>query len=192
MTLRPTPTSTTPATPAACSGIGCAGLCTDEGLAAAYAEHRSRLVARARRVLGDPHLAEDAVQEAFTRAWRACHTFEEGGPPLVSWLLTITANVAVDLARARARRPPVLRGEQPAVVPAEAAEIDNVSLRDQLGAALGRLSPDHRAAVVELVLRDRPPAEVASDLRVNPVTLRTRLHYALRRLQTQLVLDEAA
>src|SRR3954454_1356053 len=52
-----------------CTGLGCAGLCREEGLAAAYAEHAPRLAARARRVVGDPHLADDAVQEAFIRAW---------------------------------------------------------------------------------------------------------------------------
>src|SRR5256884_3731989 len=48
----------------------CAGLCTEQGLAAAHAAYHARLLARARRIVVDPDLAEDVVQEAFLRAWR--------------------------------------------------------------------------------------------------------------------------
>jgi RNA polymerase sigma-70 factor, ECF subfamily len=187
-------TLTTPDRPG-CDGTGltCAGLCREEGLAAAYAEHGPRLTARALRIVGDPHLADDAVQEAFIRAWRACGTFQPGGAPLISWLLRITANVAVDLARSRSRRPPLLGASTTTEHPAQASrELDNLLVRAELRAAFQLLSPDHRTAVVELVLRDRPPAEVAAELAIHPGTLRTRLHYALRHLQASLALDEVA
>ena len=70
-------------------------------MAAAYS-HRPQLLARARRVVVDRYLAEEAVQEAYLRAWRACATFDPDGSPLVNWLLAITGNVAIDLVRARA------------------------------------------------------------------------------------------
>src|SRR3954452_14887214 len=99
--------------PASCRPDGCAGLCTEAGLRAepgpprAAAASRHRLIARARRVLGDPALAEEAAQEALVRAWRSCATFDPAGAPVRAWLLTIVHHVAVDMARARARRPPV-------------------------------------------------------------------------------------
>ena len=88
----------------------CAGLCTEHGMAAAYAAYHARLLARARRIVADPDLAEDVVQEAFLRAWRACATFDPAGGPLVNWLLAITANAAIDMVKARLRRPPVASG----------------------------------------------------------------------------------
>ena len=54
------PTRTTPC------GTPCAGLCTPQGFASAYREHRPRLLARARGLLADPQLAEDVVQEVLT------------------------------------------------------------------------------------------------------------------------------
>jgi RNA polymerase sigma-70 factor (ECF subfamily) len=46
--------------------------------------------------------------------------------------------------------------------------------------------------VVETVLRDRPYADVAAELGVATGTLRTRVHYGLRRLRCVLETAEAA
>jgi len=152
-------------------------------VASAY-NHRPQLLARARRIVVDRHLAEEAVQEAYLRAWRACATFDPDGSPLVNWLLAITGNVAIDLVRARTRRLP-----QTATTPDEnvsssgPTEIDRLLVRAQLSDALAALSAQHRHAIVEVIVRDRPYVDVAAEVGVNPATLRTRVHYALRRLR---------
>ena len=173
-----------------CRPGGCAQLCTEEGLAAAYAAHRTRALARARRIVLDPHLAEEAVQEAFTRAWRSCSTFDPSGGPLASWLIAITANVSVDLVRARMRRPPVAAIEPHEEAADRSLALDLVLMRAELRAALAQISEDHRRAVLETILLDRPYQEVAGELGINVGTLRTRVHYALRRLRDVLA-DQA-
>jgi RNA polymerase sigma-70 factor (ECF subfamily) len=55
------------------------------------------------RVLGDPVAAEDAVQEAFLRAWRALDRFDEKAE-LSTWLYRIAINAAIDHRRERKRR----------------------------------------------------------------------------------------
>jgi RNA polymerase sigma-70 factor, ECF subfamily len=167
-----------------CRPDGCAGLCTDAGLRAADTAYRRMLIARARRVLGDPALAEEAAQEALVRAWRSCASFDPAGGPVRAWLLTIVHHVAVDLARARARRPPV-SGIDPgdAVVDAAATHEDTVVLRDELLDALSGIGPVHRHVVIETVLRDRSHVEVAAELGIPAGTVRSRLHYALRQLR---------
>ena len=68
------------------NGSRCAGLCTREGMAAAHRAHHRLLRHRAYLLLGDVDLAEDAVQEAFLRAWRACDRFDTGrGEHLAAW-----------------------------------------------------------------------------------------------------------
>jgi len=175
-----------------CNPDGCAQLCTERGMAAAHAAYHDRMLARARRIVVDPDLAEDVVQEAFLRAWRACSSFDPAGGPLVNWLLVITANTAVDMVKARVRRPPVASGPAQENVPAAGlGDIDRVVLRAQLRQALSSLGAHHRVAVVETVLRGRPHADVAAELGVAPGTLRTRVHYALRRLRQVLEAEEA-
>jgi RNA polymerase sigma-70 factor (ECF subfamily) len=176
-----------------CSADGCALLCTERGMAAAHAAYHARMLARARRIVVDPDLAEDVVQEAFLRAWRACSSFDPDGGPLVNWLLVITANTAIDMVKARVRRPPVASGSADDDAPAAGLnDIDRLILRSQLRHALSRIGTHHREAVVEAVLRDRPYAEVAAELGITPATLRTRVHYGLRRLRSMLQAADAA
>jgi RNA polymerase sigma-70 factor (ECF subfamily) len=169
----------------------CAGLCRPDGFAAAHREYRRRLVARARAVLGDPESAEDAVQEAFLRAWAACSAFDPtAGPTLLAWLSTITRNVVVDLVRARAARPQLPRTEPD---PGDAARggssvtpIDTALLRLQLLDALASVSAEHRGVVLRTVLRDRSYRDVAAELELPVGTVRSRAHYALRGLRRSL------
>ena len=66
-------------------------------------QHRSALTAYAYRMLASPSEAEDSVQEAFIRAWRAYDRFE-GRSALRSWLYRITTNVCLDMLNGRERR----------------------------------------------------------------------------------------
>jgi RNA polymerase sigma-70 factor, ECF subfamily len=174
---------------AGCREGGCAGLCTEEGLRAADAAHRTKLLARARRIVGDPALAEEAVQEALVRAWRSCSSFDPASGPLAPWLLALTRNAAIDLARWRSRRPPVAATADPADGPGHLLTMgaeELLLLRDELVDALAYLGPVHRSVIVETVLRDRSHAEVAAELGIPSGTVRSRVHYALRSLRERL------
>jgi RNA polymerase sigma-70 factor, ECF subfamily len=79
--------------------------------------HRADLHAHCYRMLGSLHDAEDALQDALLRAWRALPRFEGRGL-LRPWLYRIATNVCLDaLARRPGRRLPVERG--PAAQPGD-------------------------------------------------------------------------
>ncbi|HEU5130012.1 MAG TPA: sigma-70 family RNA polymerase sigma factor [Glycomyces sp.] len=68
-----------------------------------FEPHRRELCAYAYRMLGSSFEAEDAVQETFTRAWKAHDSFE-GRSSLRSWLYRITTNVCLDMLKGPQRR----------------------------------------------------------------------------------------
>ncbi|GAA2260581.1 sigma-70 family RNA polymerase sigma factor [Glycomyces scopariae] len=68
-----------------------------------FEPHRRELCAYAYRMLGSSFEAEDAVQDAFTRAWKSYASFE-GRSSLRSWLYKITTNVCLDMIKGPQRR----------------------------------------------------------------------------------------
>src|SRR6185503_2113874 len=76
----------------------------DEGAYQRLVEpHRSELQAHCYRMLGSVHDAEDALQEALLRAWRALPKFE-GRSSLRSWLYRIATNTSLDAIEKRPKR----------------------------------------------------------------------------------------
>jgi RNA polymerase sigma-70 factor (ECF subfamily) len=65
--------------------------------------HRGELRAYCYRMLGSTQDAEDAVQDAFLRAWRGLAKFEGRGS-VRAWLYSIATNTTLDIARHRSRR----------------------------------------------------------------------------------------
>jgi RNA polymerase sigma-70 factor (ECF subfamily) len=148
----------------------------------AYAAHAGELYGFALRSLGDPGLAEEAVQETFLRAWRAGDRFDPQLGSLRTWLFAIVRNVVIDLGRARAARPrPGSGGAEPAHDP-----LEDALLAWQVEEGLRRIGEDHRRVLVETYYRGRPHAEVAAELGVPEGTVKSRVYYGLRALRNVL------
>ena len=140
-----------------------------------FARHWPDAYRTALLIAHDRAAAEDIAQEAFLSALRALPRFDRRRP-LRPWLHRIVVNRAIDWARARRLRAEVAVDAVPEVAAPAAA--DDLGL-GPLGAALGRLSPEHRAVVVMRYLLDLTPGEIAEALELPRGTVNSRLRRGL-------------
>jgi RNA polymerase sigma-70 factor (ECF subfamily) len=134
-------------------------------------------------LLGEAGEAEDAMQEALARAWRAWPRMRE--PDSVGpWLDRIVANVCKTRIRKRMGIRHVAFDDELEV---HAPDPFRATLtRDAVGRALERLSPEQRVVVVLRYWRDMPLEQIATRLDVPLGTVKSRLYYALRLLGREI------
>ncbi len=127
--------------------------------------------------LRDQGLAEELVQDVFTRAWRNAEQFDEHRASVRTWLYAIARNAATDMERRRGRRPGLSHGEEhEGADPGE--PIEAALLRYQIQMAVARLTSEHRQIITMVHFRGLRLAEVAELTGLPLGTVKSRLHYA--------------
>jgi RNA polymerase sigma factor (sigma-70 family) len=141
-----------------------------------------------RRMLGDPHAAEDAFQATFLVLTRRARTIRQNAT-IGSWLYAVAWRIAM---RARTQTSTRRRRECKAVEMATVATepLDALTLqelRSVLDEELGRLPEKYRAPVVLCYLQGLTQEGAAKQLRCAKGTLARRLNRALELLRKHLV-----
>ena len=130
--------------------------------------------------------AEDAVQEAFVKAYYALPRFRPGAP-FRPWLLRIVANEARNRVRSTRRQERlVLRAaavDPGGAAPSPETSVASAERRRELAAALGQLREDERLVLACRFLLDLSEEETAAALGVPPGTVKSRTARALERLK---------
>lgn len=150
------------------------------------AEHQGALYAFLLRMCGDPHQAEDLVQETFVRALRASARYKPQAS-VRTWLFSIAANLARDRWRRQTVRKEVALTEYITM----AADSPEEAVFRRLGnrrvrLAILELPIEQRSAVVLRYLHDLSYQEIAEVL-VCPIgTVRSRIHNGMTRLRQLL------
>jgi RNA polymerase sigma-70 factor (ECF subfamily) len=140
-----------------------------------FARHWPDAYRTALLIAHDRGAAEDIAQEAFLAALRALPRFDRRRP-LRPWLHRIVVNRAIDFARARRLRREVDVDAVPEMAAPPHADVTGLGA---LGAALARLSPEHRAVVVMRYLLELTPSEIAEALELPRGTVNSRLRRGL-------------
>ncbi len=148
-------------------------------------EHAAALWGYCLRLTGhDRAKAEDVTQETLLRAWRHGAVLDSPRPAVRSWLFTVARNIVIDEWRTKRAQNEFAVAE----VPDQGTDdrTDQLLLSWVVADALTRLSPEHRAVLLECYFRGRPVAEAAHRLGVPEGTVKSRTHYALRALRLAL------
>ncbi len=136
--------------------------------------------------LGDPHRAEDIVQETMLRAWRHPEIVEGHADTINSWLFTVSRRVSIDMWRARSRHNNYVVEEKLADSPSPIDCIDHAVTAMDVRAALAQLTPEHRQVIVESYYLGRTVAEIAAQNGIPEGTVKSRCYYGLRQLERLL------
>lgn len=145
------------------------------------------LFLHARRMVGGDDLAADMVQRAFVKGFRKLRTCRE--PEKVGgWLYRITSNLCKDHLKSRRQDDVSLEDAPP--LSSERGDPDEAlerrELREEIEAALDRLTPDQREAFLLKHLEGRSYTEMSEILDASVSALKMRVHRARDELQTIL------
>ena len=149
-------------------------------------EHAAALWAYCVRLTGqDRARAEDIAQETLLRAWRHLSVLDNSRGHVRAWLFTVARNLVVDEWRTRRVRSELTVADVPDVADL-GDRTDQLLLSWVVAEAVTKLSPEHRAVLVECYYRGATVAEAARHLGIPEGTVKSRTHYALRALRLAL------
>jgi RNA polymerase sigma factor (sigma-70 family) len=150
------------------------------------ARHLPKMITLARRMLGDPGEAEDAVQDAFMRLWTHAARWRPGAAKFETWLYRVTLNQCYD----RLRKRPTARLDEAANVPDPAADPQRALASADLSAAVARAVLDlperQRAAILLCHYQDCGNIEASEILGVSVEALESLLARGRRALRQRL------
>jgi RNA polymerase sigma-70 factor (ECF subfamily) len=155
-----------------------------ESLTIACHPHLFRL---AHGILGNPHLAEDATQQACLDIWRDIRRLRDP-EKFEGWSYRILVRCCYRESKRRPRwlsETEIHPADEPGVIDASDAVVD----RDQLERGFRRLSVDHRVVLVLHYLLDMTLEQVAEALDLPTGTVNSRLSRAMAQMRAALESD---
>ncbi len=141
--------------------------------------------------------AEDLVQEVFVKAYRSLGRFK-GKSSFYTWIYRIAVNHTINFLRKRGRRTMLSLDDLDGAVERDPDYVALSSgsgpfrmaslaeLHEKLNAALQELSEKHRAVVVLHDIQGIPHDHIARMMKCSSGTIRSRLFYARKQLQSAL------
>jgi len=183
---------------------------SEAALGSLYDRHVNAVFAAALRTCRDRAIAAEVVQEAFLALWNQAERFDPARGSLLSWLLTIARNRAIDRLRAAGRHDRAVAfssfgqadrddlstaewltssGELVGSAgPEPTPEVALTSREDRsaIEAAVAALDPMERAVIALAYGSGLSQSEIADRLEWPIGTVKTRTRRALRRLRDRL------
>jgi RNA polymerase sigma-70 factor (ECF subfamily) len=155
-----------------------------------YERHRENVARLVYRMLGPRSDIDDVIQEVFFQVFRSLKDFR-GQSKFSTWLHRVTVNVVL-MHRRSARSRPVFADEPPSDALLHASDLapdDDAERRERVrafGRLLDRLADKKRIVFVLHELEGIAPSEIAKIVGAPVLTVRTRLFYARREIETML------
>ena len=158
-----------------------------EAFAVLYDRHSRPAYSLAYRMMGEKQAAEDIVQDAFLKAWRAATSFRVERASVRTWLLSIVHNRGIDQLRSTASRRRMQEKVEASAPTSQASEAFSESWRnaqrEQVREALKTL-PREQLKTLELAyFSGYTQVEIAELLNVPLGTVKSRMRLGLKKMR---------
>jgi RNA polymerase sigma-70 factor (ECF subfamily) len=160
---------------------------------------RTRIFGMIYNMVHNEQDAWDLAQDSFLKAWKSIGRFR-GQSSFYTWIYRIVMNVTIDWLRKKQVKGSgaefddtiQLKQIDPASHTVPHADVqphehmEHQEIRARIEAAIGQLSPEHRAVILMKEIEDMQYHEIAESLGCSIGTVMSRLFYARKKLQNLL------
>ena len=160
-------------------------------------KHSLRLYALVYNMTANHEDTNDLLQDVWAKVYRSIGGFR-GQSQFYTWVHSIAANTTINFLRRRNRRRTlnlddldsgILQDKEFSELQAASTPVRDADLGEmqkKINEAIMQLTPDHRAVVTMFDIQGMQQADIAKILRISEGTVRSRLFYAHKQLQTFL------
>ena len=152
-----------------------------------YGRYGGLIFTLALRIVGDPELAREVLQDTFLRSWDGSESYDTQRGRVPWWLMGIARNRAIDLLRSRSHQARLREQERlsPQTQSADAGDsgADVLGVRRQVVEALRGLTAVQRQAIELAYYGGFTQAEIARELGEPLGTIKSRTRDAMERLR---------
>jgi RNA polymerase sigma-70 factor (ECF subfamily) len=159
----------------------------EEALVALHARYVNLVYSVAYRVLNDAMSAEEVTQDTFMRLWNKSYSYDPEKGRFITWLLTVTRRLAIDVLRQRQRREPntgmLFIDEDPNLWENILADTNGGDLRRTLLAVLKELPVEQRELIELVYFYGMTHSDLAETLDIPLGTVKTRIRLGMQKLR---------
>lgn len=157
-----------------------------------YDRYSPRLYGLAMKILRDPVLADDVLQEVFLNVWKKAGSFDAQRGYLPGWLSILCRNRCIDALRSREKRRQrsVEINEATLSLPGVADPMQdtlNSQRGDVLRIHLGRLPLEQRTLIEMAYFEGYSQSEISERLQIPLGTVKTRIRLGMNKLRERLI-----
>lgn len=160
-----------------------------EGDARAFSElvetRLERVLAVARRMLGNDADAQDVAQESLLRLWRQAEQWDGGRAQISTWLYRVTVNLCIDRLRAQREDATAEVPDSP-MAAGQQQSLEEDDLRDFMNGALQELPERQRVALVLFHYEELSMAVIAETMEISVEAVESLLARGRRALKKRL------
>ncbi|ASK61280.1 RNA polymerase subunit sigma-70 [Virgibacillus phasianinus] len=153
-----------------------------------YDRYEKLLFSFSFRMTKNKFLAEEVVQDVFTKIWSRQRNFDESKGKFSSWLLTVTRNATIDMLRKKKETPYELdeRDALHDLGPSTEEQIEWKERSEQVREAVGQLTGDQQEIIELFYFKGMSQSKIAESCEIPLGTVKGRVRLALKHLRNKL------